>query len=83
MTSDAKKEIIDAKKEIIDAKKEIDKKEQLIHQNLNEQTPNKSKPLNKSIENGSSSKKANTNMDFYKSINPIYIHIFTTIAFIL
>ena len=62
--------IIDAKKEIIDVKKEIDKKEQLIYQNLNEQTPNKSKPLNKSIENGSSSKKANTNMDFHKSINP-------------
>ena len=55
---------------IIDAKKEIDKKEQLIYQILNEQTPNKSKPLNKSIENGSSSKKTNTNMDFYKSKNP-------------
>ena len=55
---------------IIDAKKEIDKKEQLIYQILNEQTPNKSKPPNKSIENGSSSKKANTNKDFHKSINP-------------
>ena len=62
--------IIDAKKEIIDVKKEIDKKEQLIYQNLNEQTPNKFKPLKKSIENGSSSKKANTNKDFHKYINP-------------